>query len=375
MEWKQASSIEGGYKIPSEWVYLRYYEVFNVLFRIENAIRVFVYVVLKDELRDKWADAQVSADDEDGTIASLSKKRMRQARSFGYLGHNIACPIMYLNSGELTRLIVSEAYWKLFKPYFLGSKEIIKSKLDEIQTIRNSIAHFRPIRSDDVNVIKQNSKHVLIGIEQFVNQVLNQYDVIPTNTADDWYINLNTLGTDHCSFSFQQSPDEHWVGISIHYCCPVINKHSLWKEFTRYTVLTIKSSAILTTYDEIAKDICYLSENVSYPQTLKDGGSLFGKTLTFVISRTMLESHHADIKTAIEKLLRMISNETELIKQDNLARGQIVHSAVVSVSTKTVNNKLQYEWEYQKLYTPVAENDPPEYWGGFSFMDYRDFVA
>ena len=211
MKWKQASVIEGGFAIPKRWVYLMYYEAFNLLFRIENALRVFVYIVLKNELRDKWADAQVLSDDEQGTIVSLAKKRMGQAQTFGYLGHTITSPIMHLNSGELTRLIVSDAYWKLFKPYFLGSRDIIKSKLDEIGSIRNSIAHFRPIRADDVDVIKQNSKHVLLGIEQFLNQALTQADVVPTNTADDWYTSLRTVSTDQCRFSFQQSTDDTYL--------------------------------------------------------------------------------------------------------------------------------------------------------------------
>jgi hypothetical protein len=68
MEWKQASAIEGGFNIPERWVYLLYYEAFNLLFRIENALRVFVYIVLKNEFREKWGDCQVTADDDQGTI-------------------------------------------------------------------------------------------------------------------------------------------------------------------------------------------------------------------------------------------------------------------------------------------------------------------
>src|SRR5690348_4688750 len=111
MQWYQPSDIEGGgVHIPDRWVYLMYYEAFNLLFRIENALRVFVYLILKNELRNTWADAQVLADDDQGTLSSIAKKRMSQAQSFGYLGHTIPCPVMHLNSGELTRLIISDAY-------------------------------------------------------------------------------------------------------------------------------------------------------------------------------------------------------------------------------------------------------------------------
>ena len=57
MEWKSAEEKDfEAYEIPDEWLYLRYYEAFNVLFRIENALRVFVYVVLKSKYLSSWAD-------------------------------------------------------------------------------------------------------------------------------------------------------------------------------------------------------------------------------------------------------------------------------------------------------------------------------
>lgn len=375
MEWKQASMIEGGVSIPERWVYLIYYEAFSLLFRIENALRVFVYIVLKNELRDKWAEAQVIGDDEQGTISSLAKKRMGQAQTFGYLGHSITCPLMHLNSGELTRLIVSDGYWKLFKPYFLGSKEIIKSKLDEIGSIRNSLAHFRPIRADDVDVIKQNSKHVLLGIEQFLNQVLNQTDVIPTNTPDEWYKNLKTLGTDQCAFSFHQSTDEHWARISMEYGCPLIKKDAQWRPYMSYTVLTIRSWAVLTRYPEIAKDVCYLSESVSYPRMLQDQNAEFAKTLSFVLSRSMLVTQHESLKKSLEDLLLTVSKETELVQQDHLARGALIHSVPVSASLRKEEQGNRWEWYFQRLHTPVIESDLPEYWGSLSSYGWGDFIA
>ena len=375
MKWKQAKPVKGGVSIPQRWVYLTYYEAFNLLFRIENALRIFVYIVLKNQLRDKWADAEVIAGDEQGTLISLAKKRMSQAQTFGYLGHNITCPIMHLNSGELTHLITSEAYWKLFKPYFLGSKEIIKSKLEEIGSIRNSLAHFRPIRADDVDAIKQNSKHVLLGIERFFEQVLFQSDIVPTNTSDEWYVNLKTLGTDQCVFSFQQSADEQWVRISMQYACPIIKSKSFSQDFTRFTVLTLNSSAVLKKYPEIARDVCSLSETTDYPRMLENNDARFGKTLSIILSRSMLSSQHVNLKESLEKLLLAIAKETELIQQDNLARGQLVHSAIVSASLETENDEGRWQWYYQNLRTPVGENDPPEYWGDFSVSRWEDFIS
>lgn len=375
MKWNEATLIEGGIKIPSQWVYLQYYDAFNLLFRIENALRVFVYIVLKNELREKWADAHIIADDDQGTIASLAKRRMSQSQTFGYLGHPISCPIMHLNSGEMSRLIVSDAYWKLFRPYFLGSKEIIKNKLDEIGSIRNSLAHFRPIRSDDVDVIKQNSKHILLGIEQFLNQTLIQNDVVPTNTEHDWYLNLKTLGTEQCVFSFHQSADGQWIRIGIEYACPTIKQRKVVLSYPSYTVLTVRSSGILTKYPEIANDVCYLTETVAYPRMLEGGDGKFGKSLFFALSRSMLESQHENLKNSLDELLLTINKETELIQQDHLARGELVHSAEVNASRIKEESSERWQWYYHKLRTPVLENDPPEYWGSLRFYGYEDFIS
>jgi hypothetical protein len=375
MEWKRATQIEGGVKIPERWILLHYYEAFNVLFRIENALRIFVYIVLKNEFRERWAEAQVVGDDEHGTIASLAKKRMGQAQTFGYLGHPIACPIMHLNSGELTRLIVSECYWRLFKPYFLGSKDIIKNKLDEAGSIRNSLAHFRPVRRDDVEVIKQNSKQFLLGIEQFLKQALVQRDVVPTNTTENWFRSLNKLGTDHCQFTFHQSADEKWIRVRMAYACPTIQREFLWDEYRQYTILTVRSSAILARYPEIARDICYLSETVRSPSMQEDGDAEFGKGISFVLSRSMLESQHEELKKAFEQLLHAIGEETDLIQQDHLARGQLVHSVVASASLLKEKESARWQWFHSQLRTPVVENDPPEYWGSLLISGGEDFVS
>lgn len=376
MDWERASKIEGGVDIPESWVRLPYYEAFNLLFRIENALRVFVYIVLKSELNEEWQNAQLDQSDETGTISSVARKRSSQAQAFGYLGYTIANPLMHLNGGELSRLIASDTYWRHFKPHFRGSREIIRNKLDEVGSIRNSLAHFRPIREDDVEVIRQNSKHFMLGVEDLLNQVLLQRTVVPTNTEDDWYSNLGTLGTDHCVLKFSQSADERWVRLNLRYCCPVLSKRRLYGERFDYRVLTLQSSAVLEEQPEIARDICYLSEHVGYPQMDDGYVGRFSKTLSFVLNRAVLQARHAELKASFEELLRTITEETQLIEQDNLARGKIVQATSASASPKD-EGSFGPDWvfRYRALATPVADGDPPEYWGDFNFSGWADFVS
>jgi hypothetical protein len=301
---------------------------------------------------------------------------MGQSQSFGYLGHAITCPIMHLTSGEMSRMITSDAYWKLFKPYFFGSREIMKTKLEEIGSIRNSLAHFRPIKPDDVDVIKQNSKHVLAGVEQFITQALMQPDVVPTNIEDTWYKQLKTLGTDHCTLSFHQSKDEQWVRLYLWYDCPVLKKNVMFKGYVSYTVLTLRSSAVLTKYDAVRRDITYLREFVHFPRMLEDYNAQFQKSLSFVLARKVVAEHHEELKTDLEALLLTISKETDLIKQDNLARGEIVQSVATSASGKEQEGgDVLWKWQRNHLETPVQEGDPTEYWGALNFYGWEDFIG
>ena len=258
MKWKKAEKKdENTFKIPERWVWLHYYEAFNLLFRIENALRVFVYIVLKNEFKDKWVDVQVMSEDaNEGTIGSIARKRMSQSKSFGYLGESVSCPIMHLTSGELTRLI-TDTQWKHFKDHFSGSRDIMRNKLDEIAAIRNSLAHFRPIKVEDLEVLSQNSRHVLVGIEDLFAQVLQQNDIVPTNTESRWYRELRTLGTEEVKLSFHQSIDEKWLRILLTYDCPVANYVDKgWG--MEYYVLSLSSSAIISLYQAIRDNIIHL---------------------------------------------------------------------------------------------------------------------
>jgi hypothetical protein len=126
---------------------------------------------------------------------------------------------------------------------------------------------------------------------------------------------------------------------------------------------------------DFAKDVCYLSEMVTYPIMLEDSNAEFGKTVSLVLSRSMLESQHENLKKSLEDLLRTISKETELIQQDNLARGELIHSVAVSAYLQKKNERTWWQWYYHTLHTLVAENDPPEYWGNLNFYGWEDIVA
>ena len=275
MNWdKEKYSDEDAIQIPATWLDIYYYEALNILFRIENALRLFVYIILKNEMHEKWQDVNVASEDElnAGTIKTIAAKRIAQGKDHGYLGYFNTCPIMYLTSGELIGLIMSDAHWKHFAEYFPGKKDIMKTKLSEISIIRNALAHFRPLRDDDVSVLKQNSKHVLTNIEQCLSEIMNINDTVPTNTSDLWYQELKATSTDYCSLSFRQSNDEKWINIVIDYKCP--NRRIRWSDrHAKYRVLNIASSSILNKYPELSRSLISLSEQVYLPMITLSAGT------------------------------------------------------------------------------------------------------
>ncbi len=262
MKWKQATvnKEKNTTIIPNRWIRLHYYEALNALFRIENSLRIFVYVVLKNELLDKWHDINIVSDDsEQSTIRSIARKRFTQTQDFGYLGYPINSPLMYLTSGELIRIINDESYWKYFSKFFPASKQVIKNKLDEIGTIRNSLAHFRPIKPDDVETIKQNANHTLTLVEDCLHQMTSCYNIVPTNNKEEWYLSLNTLGNELCTIRLYQSDDENWIKLNLVCKSKILQIRPMKNHYT-YRILKLVSPKILTNFNELAKCTTFLND-------------------------------------------------------------------------------------------------------------------
>ena len=135
-------------------------------------------------MKEKWEEAYIN---KELTIKQISKQRQNQANDYGYLTYDINSSMLYLSSGELIDIIMNEKNWKYFTKYFKAKKEIIKHKLLEIGAIRNALAHFRPINEEDLDVIKQNVKHTLLGVEKVLDSITNLTVNVPSNSRENWY--------------------------------------------------------------------------------------------------------------------------------------------------------------------------------------------
>jgi hypothetical protein len=261
MNWKEAkNTAKNLYDLPGDWLKIEYFEALNILFRIENSLRVFVFIILKNEFQDKWKDLSITSDDaETSTLGAIAKKRLSQDKNYAYLGFIINSPLLHLTSGELIRIITSDAYWKLFKNYFLGSREIIKNKLDEIGNVRNSLAHFRPIKKGDIDLVKQNSIHTLSEIEKMMKDFNTCPDIVPTNTEESWYKEIITLGIEECKITFKQSKKEEWIKLILSFNAPIFQRQ---KNNYSYSIKTanLKTDEILIGYPELSKHTISVTE-------------------------------------------------------------------------------------------------------------------
>jgi hypothetical protein len=367
MEWQKPKYNEDGVvvSIPDNWLYIHYYEALSSLFRIENSLRVFVFIVLKTEIGHNWPDLEITSEDgSQTTINKLAKRRIAQGKTFGYLGFHITSPLMYLTSGELVAIIISENCWRHFNKYFLAAKHVVTLKLQEIGNIRNSLAHFRPIKQDDVEVVKQNATQVLSGVESVLEEATSCIDRVPTNTQDMWYQELSTLGTQQCKFLFNQSRDKNWVKITLQFRCRALNAP---KENTsgyfRFDVLKIDSAECIKNFSRICQIVTILTEQIDYPGWRIKPEILFGKDLQFIFGAKVLEENYSELRNEIEQLISKIAQEVELINEDHLARGELVQLVHIDASEKKHENRTYWKFNTAQLYRPVEANDPAEYWG------------
>jgi len=364
MKWEDAETDQNRrMTVPENWLFPHYYDALTALFRIENSLRTFVYVVLKNQKQAHWQTLSITSDDgSQTTISAIAKKRISQDETFGYLGYSITSPLMHLTSGELIRIILADAYWPFFKEYFPASKDLIKTKLEEIGNVRNSLAHFRPLREDDVQVVKQNANQVLSKVELALKGLIDCSAVVPTNCEESWYKNLKMLGGQYSSLGFHQSEDEKWVRIELQLTCPFLSRAYTLQTYKSFRTVTLNSAAILRASPVLLENVIFVSDDVPYCLYKGEGSPELTKVVQFIFSRQTIRQAAAELKVEFESIFSRIGDEIELIRDDNLARGEYVRIARVSATKK--DDSEYWDVDTDQLKSVSKNDDPPEYWAG-----------
>ena len=343
-------------KVPNSWLHVHYYEALNILFRFENSLRVFVYVILKDELKNNWDSTNIRGDD---TIKKIASIRISQAKDYGYLCYDIKSPMLYLSSSDLIDIIMNDKNWKYFKKYFKAKKEIIKHKLLEIGAVRNSLAHFRPIQAEDLEVIKQNVKHTLSIVEECLNDITSIYTTVPTNNIQPWYLELKKLTNNYIKIDLFQDKKSDWIKISLIAKGITFKDGYIMEGYKSFYVSKLSTVNILNKYSEIKNNIIYAHEDFS--TQIIDEKLIFSKYINLIISKQNLELSYMNIITDIADLINIISKEMKLLSQDNLAEGDLISS--VLLSCRKEQNEKFWNIDREILRDNIYQYEGSEFWG------------
>ena len=375
MDWKQHENIEKGISIPQNWLFPYYYEALTLLFRIENALRMLVFMELKSTKGSQWLGVQIAtADGAELSIDNVAKKRRANDETFGYLGHRTRFPLMYLTSGELVGLILSERLWPNFGKYFSAGKRVVALKLQEIGTIRNTLAHFRPISQGDVEVVKQNANQILADVESAI-QSARCIDRVPSNCPDQWYAELKLLGTERTTLRFSECRGGEWVSIHLSFKCAVLtdippNPRYVFSVY----ILNLNTPAILRLIPNLKEHVTFVSETI-HDTNMDENLTLdISKECTFVSSRSMMEEKYLEIKDALEELLSKVGEEVDVITEDLSVRGNLIEVVNIPVREREWDEGSFWLPDTYSLQSVVDSDHPPEYWGQFSIA-HSDFVS
>lgn len=248
-------------------------------------------------------------------------------------------------------------------------KKLVKTKLDEISNVRNALAHFRPLKKEDVELVKQNGNHILNSVEKGLLNIFKINDVVPTNTEEKWYKSLSNIENEYCNLTFYQSSDEKWIKIDINYYCPNISENTSFFDNTQYKVLNIVSPNILSEFSGYKDKLIFISEAVS--SNMEENDLKVFKNISFVFSRSVLKKYNKEILEDFKKVLNIIRKETKLIKEDHLARGDLIVSSQINIYKKNNGN---WNIRDENLKYKTDENTLTEYWGNFNIFS-NDFIS
>lgn len=346
--------------IPDNWLHVHYYEALNILFRFENSLRVFVYIILKKNLKENWDNTNIN---EKLTIRQKTKQRKNQDNDYGYLTYEINSPMLYLSSGELIDIIMYDKNWKYFNSYFKAKKDIIKHKLLEIGAIRNALAHFRPIDKEDLSVIKQNVKHTLLLVEKVLNKITNITMDVHTNDQSSWYKDLMNTKSEDLYISSYQDTEKDWIKVKLYFNLKILHTIYEFNSGKSYDVMNISSLNILRIFTKLRNNLIYINEDVT---VYSDNSAT--KEVNLIFSRNTLEKNWGLIYEDIKQLVLTIENDVKLLEKDNLAQAILLNKKTASYRKK---NNDYWVLNDKPFFESVENYDGVEFWGKnvYSFGD------
>lgn len=234
------------YQWPEEIPYNEYIR----LYVLENTLRHIIVFKLS-KISENWWRQRVPGD-----VWQTAEERKRE--EMRKLVYTIDLhPIWYVNFGEYIRIIIREDNWKeVFKEIFVSPTDF-ESVMKKLETIRNKIAHMRPLSISEKKNLEALTRDILKPIWRFYNTmyVEKAEDLMKAERwaeaeeilkkgyeetrGDPWMAyKLGELYA--CMGKLEEA--RHWLKIAIKYL-PLLE----FKKFARQKLLELENKAKLKT--------------------------------------------------------------------------------------------------------------------------------
>lgn len=123
---------------------------YSLLYKLENELRIYYEMTLREQFGDKWWDKGVSSEIKD---KAETKKKLAYSKEKGNYS------IIFYTDFEDLRILPNKK-WKLFEPT-LKTQSGVLSRLGELEPIRNKIAHSRFLTTDEISTLELFYKQII----------------------------------------------------------------------------------------------------------------------------------------------------------------------------------------------------------------------
>lgn len=140
-------------------------EPYYLLRKLETELRYFIECSLSNLSKNWWKE---KIPDDVRNNAEERKNRNENLWPWYNINQNLP-PIAYIDFSDYIKIISRRDNWQeVFKDVF-KNKEWITTKLNELEPIRNAIAHNRPLTEESIQRLKLNVNDILKAIDYYLN--------------------------------------------------------------------------------------------------------------------------------------------------------------------------------------------------------------
>jgi len=132
---------------------------YDVLKNLENNLRELISAELS-EISPKWWKQRIPEDIRE----EARKRKERNEKHIGASNHHL---IFYVDFPDYKKIITRNDNWNDVFQNVFGNKQLLSSKLEELEPIRNAISHPRDLTSLEERRLKLSSEEIIITIKNY----------------------------------------------------------------------------------------------------------------------------------------------------------------------------------------------------------------